>query len=255
MDDFSALAQRISLSVREVRGCLILSRDGLVLGAFPDDAETLAKPAWLKFVALGEADKSFVEFTDQVWAYVKRGTYAAFAIAEAGCRPGILVDQLDQILLSAEEARTRRDTLKVPDAPAAPSGKPRTSLHPPPAKATPEPMADVSAPAAAVVEIHTEEQPGPSRRDPPLTPAEVSGNEGVGDGVAKEPATSSHDPAHGHDESGSEPPPSTLSKEPKRLVSSHEGRKEEESEVDRVLLAQEFSGLLQVDMGDDEASS
>ena len=30
---------------------------------------------------------------------------------------------------------------------------------------------------------------------------------------------------------------------------------EEEVEVDRVLLAKEFSGLLQVDTGDDEASS
>ena len=41
-----------------------------------------------------------------------------------------MVDQLEQALLTAEEGRTRRDTLRVPDAATAPSGKPRTSLHP-----------------------------------------------------------------------------------------------------------------------------
>ncbi|MDH5313597.1 MAG: hypothetical protein OEW66_07120, partial [Actinomycetota bacterium] len=131
MDDYSALAQRISVSVSGVSGALILSRDGLVLGAYPNEDDSLAKPAWLKFITLGEPDKSFVEFPDQVWAYVKRGPYAAFATAEVGTRPGILVDQMEQVLLMAEEGRARRDTLRVPDANAAPSGKPRTSLHPP----------------------------------------------------------------------------------------------------------------------------
>ena len=84
MDDYSALAQRIAVSVSGVRGSLILSRDGLVLGAHPEGDESLAKPAWLKFVTLGEPDRSFVEFADQVWAFVKRGPYAAFAVAEAG---------------------------------------------------------------------------------------------------------------------------------------------------------------------------
>ncbi len=73
MDDYSALAQRISVSVSGVSGALILSRDGLVLGAYPNEDESLAKPAWLKFITLGEPDRSFVEFPDQVWAYVKRG--------------------------------------------------------------------------------------------------------------------------------------------------------------------------------------
>ena len=130
MDDYSALAQRISVSVSGVSGALILSRDGLVLGAHPNEDESLAKQAWLKFVTLGEPDRSFVEFPDQVWAYVKRGPYAAFATAHAGTRPGILVDQMEQVLLIAEDGRARRDTLRVPDSNAAPSGKPRTSLHP-----------------------------------------------------------------------------------------------------------------------------
>ena len=137
MDDYSALAQRIAVSVSGVRGSLILSRDGLVLGAHPQGEESLAKPAWLKFVTLGEPEKSFVEFSDVVWAFVKRGPYAAFTVADAGTRPGILVDQMEQVLLSAEEGRSRRDTVRLPDASAAPTGKPRTSLHPPAEKPQP----------------------------------------------------------------------------------------------------------------------
>ena len=40
-----------------------------------------------------------------MWAYVQRGPYAAFVVAEPGIRPGVLVDQLEQALLVAEEGR------------------------------------------------------------------------------------------------------------------------------------------------------
>lgn len=245
MDDYSALAQRISVSVSGVSGALILSRDGLVLGAYPNEDESLAKPAWLKFITLGEPDKSFVEFPDQVWAYVKRGPYAAFATAEAGTRPGILVDQMEQALLIAEEGRSRRDTLRVPDANTALSGKPRTSLHP---------QADKEAPVEVTVAAPTEgappdrggfaKEPGGSRAggEPPLTAAEVPDAAGL------------DVPSQGL--SGPEQPPSALKKEPQKLVGS--GSREgfdDDAEVDRVLLAKEFSGLLQVDSDDDEGSS
>ena len=60
MDEFAALAQRVVLTMDDVRGCLVLSRDGLVLGAFPEDQEAELKPAWLRFVHVGEARKGFV---------------------------------------------------------------------------------------------------------------------------------------------------------------------------------------------------
>ena len=129
MDDYSALAYRIAGGVADVRGCLILSRDGLILGSYPDD-ETAVKPAWVRFASLGDPERSFVEFGDQVWVYVRRPAYGAFAVANAGVRPGLVIDQLEGILRSAEEARSRRETLRVPEASSAPSGKPRTSLHP-----------------------------------------------------------------------------------------------------------------------------
>ena len=81
MDDFSALAQRVAVSVGDVRGCLILSRDGMVLGAYPDGDEPLIKPAWLKFATLGDAERSFVVFGAEIWVYAHRGPYASFAVA------------------------------------------------------------------------------------------------------------------------------------------------------------------------------
>ena len=133
MDEFAALAQRVVLTMDDVRGCLVLSRDGLVLGAFPEDQEAELKPAWLRFVHVGEARKGFVEFSDQLWAFVHRGPYAAFVVTGTSVRPGVMLDQLEQAVIAAEETRAKQKevTLKVPDAAGAPSGRPRTSLHPP----------------------------------------------------------------------------------------------------------------------------
>jgi hypothetical protein len=133
MDEFAALAQRVVLTMDDVRGCLVLSRDGLVLGAFPEDQEAELKPAWLRFVHVGEARKGFVEFSDQLWAFVHRGPYAAFVVTGTSVRPGVMLDQLEQAVIAAEESRAKQKevTFKVPDAAGAPSGRPRTSLHPP----------------------------------------------------------------------------------------------------------------------------
>ncbi|HET9310995.1 MAG TPA: hypothetical protein VFP41_07210 [Actinomycetota bacterium] len=237
MDDYSALAQRISVGVPGVSGSLVLSRDGLVLGAHPDEVESHAKQAWLRFISLGEPDRSFVEFPDQVWAYVKRGPYAAFAIAEPGVRPGVLVDRLEQVLLSAEDGRSRRDPLRVPDQAAAPSGKPRTSLHP--QSETPAPS-EIAAIAAEAI------RPAPER----------SSSVGAGSVVAPTPVERpTPDPLPGAapeapTEDSQVPPES-----PARRSRGDSGTGfDDDAEVDRVLLAKEFSGLLQVDSGDDEAS-
>jgi hypothetical protein len=140
MDEYAALAQRVVLTMDDVRGCLVLSRDGMILGAYPEEDEQAFKPAWLTFAHVGEARRGFVEFSDQMWAYVHRGPYAAFVIAGTGVRPGVLLDQLEQAVLAAEESRAKKgETLKVPDASSAPSGRPRTSLHPPEPRAAPEP--------------------------------------------------------------------------------------------------------------------
>jgi predicted regulator of Ras-like GTPase activity (Roadblock/LC7/MglB family) len=252
MDDYSALAQLIAVSVNGVRGSLILSRDGLVLGAYPDGDEGVTRPAWLKFATLGDPDKSFVEFGDQVWAFVKRGAHAAFAVADAGTRPGILVNQMEQVLLTAEDGRARRDTLRLPDASSAPSGKPRTSLHPPADR--PQPV-EVAAPAAppSAAEVTGEVPVAPEGSTDPASVLDTH----------EPPLTASEAPVTAAEETPVPPSPESetdvataLSKEPKKLVSAPvEGVADEEGEVDRVLLAKEFSGLLQMDSGDDEDSS
>jgi hypothetical protein len=176
MDEFAALAQRVVLTMDDVRGCLVLSRDGLVLGAFPEDQEAELKPAWLRFVHVGEARTGFVEFSDQLWAFVHRGPYAAFVVTGTSVRPGVMLDQLEQAVIAAEESRAKQKeiTLKVPDAASAPSGRPRTSLHPP-----------ADRPAAAPVAAAAQAEEMPSFAAPTATP----------EGAAADPAWAGADPA------------------------------------------------------------
>ncbi len=220
MEDFSVLASRIAVSVGEVRGCVLLSRDGLVLGSYPVQEESLVKPAWLRFAALGDPEKGFVEFGDELWVYVRRGPYAAFAVSAATVRPGLLMDQLEQALLAAEEARSRREALKVPEVPEAPKGKPRTSLHKDAKSAAPAQPATVRAEPAGAVDAAA---PVPQGTQPV-------------DAAAKEakPARRGAAPAPG-------PAP--------------DPQPDEDGEVDRVLLAQEFSRLLQESPTGDEGKA
>ncbi len=234
MEDLSALAARIASNAGALRGCLILSRDGLVLGAHPPESEAALKPSWLRFAALGETDKGFVEFRDELWAYVRRGPYGAFAVAEVSVRPGLLIDQLEQALLGAEQDRTdKRDSLRIPDAPAAPSGKPRTNLHkesrPAPERAPAEQRA--SAPGAA---------PMPPSTPPSGAPGTATTQPAPAGAPRAASAPSSDAPADGS--------PSASDQD-----AGENEAPEEVGEVDRVLLAQEFSRLLQEPGLDDEA--
>lgn len=138
MEDFRALAARVAARVGELRGCLIVSRDGLLLGSYPDGDEALVKSAWLRFAALGDPEKGFVEFGLETWCYVRRGPYAAFALTGVGARPGLVLDELEACLLRAEELRARSGPVEVPEVPAVPVSKPRVSPGP---KAQPVPAA------------------------------------------------------------------------------------------------------------------
>lgn len=224
MEDFSTLASRIAVSVGEIRGCVILSRDGLVLGSYPPgEDETVVRPAWLRFAVLGDPEKGFVQYGDEVWVYVRRGPYAAFAVAGAGTRPGLIMDQLEQALLAAEEARAKREALKIPEAPAAPSGKPRTSLH----REAPRPSEPAAAPRRPEPAAGTASQP------PPAQPVPSAGRPAGSEAAPPAPAPAAETTAPPTEPA---PPPA-----------------EEGGEVDRVLLAQEFSRLLQDDsFGDEE---
>jgi hypothetical protein len=273
MDDYSALAYRIAGGVADVRGCLILSRDGLILGSYPDD-ETAVKPAWVRFASLGDPERSFVEFGDQVWVYVRRPAYGAFAVANAGVRPGLVIDQLEAILTSAEESRNRRDTLRVPEASGGPPGRPPTSLRP----STNGGSSSV-APAPGSAEARhwartTSAPVDPDAGEKARVGSAVgrSGDTAATDRTNSESADAAHATPEG--DSGDEPdveadgaPPADADAKviaPEDTSDTHEPNGDErpapmeldaDAEVDPVMLAKEFSGLLQVESGDDEASS
>jgi hypothetical protein len=237
MSDYSVLAQRVSLSITGVRGCLMLSRDGMILGAHPEgDGEADLRAAWVRFAGLGDPERSYVEFPDQIWAFVRRGSYGAFAVADVGVRPGVLVDMLEQALMAGEQERANdREMMRLPDATAAPSGKPRTTLHKPERSSTAEPEptivpAEVSVPVAPA-EVAAPASVASASDDPPV-------ENDAATAVADEDELVSEEAVDPPDE---DPP------------EAQEG-KQDESEVDRILLAKEFAGLLQVPREDDEAS-
>ena len=241
MSDYSVLAQRVSLSVTGVRGCLMLSRDGMILGAHPEgEDESALRAAWVRFAGVGDPERSYVEFPDQIWAFVRRGSYGAFAVADVGVRPGVLVDMLEQALMAAEQERANdREMMRLPDATAAPSGKPRTTLHKAerPTTSEPEPVpvpvvvaSEVSDPAVAA-EAGSPDPATPVTSEAPATDESDASPADRGEPAAPE---------------GTEPPA-------EGSPEAQEG-KEDESEVDRILLAKEFAGLLQVPREDDEAS-
>jgi hypothetical protein len=254
MNDYAALAQRVGLIVDDVRGCLVLSRDGLVLAAFPPEGEEQLKPAWLRFVQMGEVRKAFVEFGDQIWGFVHRGPYAAFVVAGTGVRPGVLLDQLEQVLLAAEASRSTWEPLKLSDAHSAPSGKPRTPLHPPAERLVAFEPVEVATVAAS-------ESPAEAATvDPGAAEPSVS----LGSDAVVEPsaATTAIPPAEAiapPDEPPEPEPASEATVTPPVEAAVESGPPPDEgqqdaAEIDRVLLAKEFSGLLQLDSDGDEAS-
>jgi predicted regulator of Ras-like GTPase activity (Roadblock/LC7/MglB family) len=252
MSDYAALALRVSASMPGIRGCLMLSRDGLLLGAHPEgDAEAYAKSAWIRFAALGDAERSYVEFPDQTWAFVRRGSYGAFAIADAGVRPGVLVDLLEQALMAGEMERIHdREAMRLPEAPFAPSGKPRTSLHKPERPPAPTPEWVAAEALEPEVEAREVAEQGPEHEA-------AAGSQPAAEHGSVEEVTI-------HDEPAPEPQPEPEPEQeaeplPEPAPAAQESFEEppgpeEESEVDRILLAKEFAGLLQVPKDDDEAS-
>lgn len=244
MEDFNALAAKVAAGVGDVRGCLILSRDGLVMGEYPDGSEARLKAAWVRFGHLGEPDRSFVQFGDEVWCFLRRGPYASFVVTDLAVRPGLVIDQIEQALLAAEDARLRRDALKLPEAPGAPSGKPRTSLHPEP-RPVEQPVLVRPEPAVAAAAAPREASPvgdapaGPSDRPPEIAPADQPAQRTPEPEQAPSPATAPD----------VQPPEPAAPSAYERLSGNVWGTTEEVEgdgdEVDRVQLAREFSQLLQ----------
>jgi hypothetical protein len=154
--DFAALARSIR-AVPGVRVCLVVSRDGLALAVAPEELENEAIAASGRLAALGDVEKGFVSMGGEQWVFSRRGPYGALAVCDPTARPGVILAELDQVLLAADEDRVRgREEIRTapPSRPAqqdpAQAARFRAPLHRTPAPPTPaaEP-APVPAPAAS----------------------------------------------------------------------------------------------------------
>jgi hypothetical protein len=238
MEDFHALAAALGAGIADVRSCLILSSDGLVLGANPETAEIDARPARIKLAALGEPERGFLQFGMEVWCYVRRGPYAALVVTGTSIRPGLVIDQMEQVLLAAEDARSRREGLRWDPATAPPvaTTKPRTNLHPEPRQPAERATAPRHQREDALVQVFAGDDAAHSAAHPsrPAAPGAPTGAE-----PPREPAEAH---AEGHAEALAEAPAEDTWPRP-----------QSPDEVDRFSLAREFSRLLQDDQNPADA--
>jgi hypothetical protein len=247
MEDFDALAAALGAGIADLRGCLILSRDGLVLGGYPNAAEQELKASWLRFAELGEPERGFVQFGNEIWSLVRRGPYGSFAVTGIGVRPGIVIDHMERVLLAAEETRSRGEGTKVapPVQPAAASGasakskrKKRSSLHSDPGHSDPghsDPGHSVPGPIEEPVVIHAD--PAAAHAASEAFPSGPEAREGPFEEL-REPDPAADPSLEGREERAED-----------ELAVGPEASSDED-EIDRFSLAAEFSRLLQ-DKGDD----
>jgi hypothetical protein len=113
--DFSALVSRVAAR-GDVLGCIVVSVDGMILGEFPPGNGAIVKPAWLQLASLGEPTRGFLTFPGEIWAFVRGSRYGVFAVATASVRPGVVLEELDQVLATAEEWHERREAVRDRDS-------------------------------------------------------------------------------------------------------------------------------------------
>jgi hypothetical protein len=136
--DLGELAARMCAGLEGVRACLLLSPDGLTLGAYPSGGEDQGRSAWDKLEAMGSPVRGFVDLGEEVWVIARRGPYTAVLVSAPTIRPGLLLDRVEALLRAAEETRVQTAAA----APPQPVRRPRTSLHRETAKREAEETAD-----------------------------------------------------------------------------------------------------------------
>jgi hypothetical protein len=163
--DFGALTHAVVAGVPDVRSCLMVSRDGLALGASPAAEEDRTLEVWTRIGTLGDVERGFITVRDEIWVFCRRGTYGAVATASPTARPGLILDHLEQMVLMAEEARVRREGVRqAPERETASldaSRGLRTTLHKDRAaeQVIPEPVLSVEAPEPASTAVAEPEAP------------------------------------------------------------------------------------------------
>ena len=238
--DFAALTQAVVAGLSDVRSCLIVSRDGLALGASPATEEGRSLDVWTRIAALGDVERGFVTVRDEVWVFCRRGAYGSVAVADSSSRPGIILDTLEQMVLMAEEARVRKEGLRLPAE---------------------RETASADTPRGLRTLLHKDRASGAGRSEEPVTPeaqeAAVSAwsKRIVGDrSVDLSDSAPAHSTGELEAEAADQHEPSTLDEvsiveapvETTVEVGMAERREEQANDdpIDRVELSREFAALL-----------
>lgn len=259
--DFGALASRMSAGLEGVRACLIVSGDGLSLGAHPENAEGRAKDVWDRLSAVGDPQRGFFNVGDELWVVARRGWYAALLIASPSVRPGIALDRLESYLKIAEEARvreageiggpaapepaprTRSPVRREAKAEPAPPAKPQAPKQPQPVERSPvapaaparaesaavDPQASATAPAVIPAPPPPPPPPPPAAVSPepePKTPVSTPRQEPVSARVAEAPAPPQP-----------EPPAPSVSPQPEQVPAAPEARVESPAQDEAAAVA------------------
>jgi hypothetical protein len=195
--DLGELAARMCAGLDGVRACLLLSPDGLTLGAYPSDGEELGRDVWDRLEQIAAPQRGFLDLGDEVWVIAKRGPYTAVLVSAPALRPGILLDRVEALLRAAEETRTH-DAERAPSPPPkAEKRRPRPPLHKlaeparlaeeppaapddaPPQYAASEELASAAGKVVDVAKLETEDVDAPGRKeaDDAKDPTSVNGNE------------------------------------------------------------------------------
>ena len=106
--DLGELAARMCAGLDGVRACLLLSPDGLTLGAYPADGEDLGREVWDRLEQVASPQRGFLDLGEEVWVVAKRGPYTAVLVSAVALRPGLLLDRVEALLRAVEEARARQ---------------------------------------------------------------------------------------------------------------------------------------------------
>lgn len=168
MEDFNVLAISLGQGMADVRGCLVLSRDGLVLGAHPAESERATTRAWIRFATIGDPERGFVQFGTETWCYVRRAPYAGFAVAGPEERAGLVIDHMEQVLQTAEERRSRQEGLREAEAETETEAEAATVTP----RSEPTPYLDLEHPAPdpVVIDVPAPIEPRSSGWDSPEPP-------------------------------------------------------------------------------------
>ena len=171
--DFAALASRMAAGLEGVRACLIVSGDGLSLGAYPDKGEPAARGVWERLSAVGDPQRGFMHVGDELWVVARRGWYAALLIASPTVKAGLALDRLESYLRTAEEARIREaaELSGMRPSTAEVSRRLRTPLHREPKPVTPPPPPAPAAPRRPETPVPTATESPPQQGPVPQPPA------------------------------------------------------------------------------------